>query len=257
MPVYQMNPRADAYGYCVGILLLDGRQAFVPGDVGNASTYDYPVLYRTVPGAESPRVMRGDPELNDAVVDAARELEAQGVKGISSDCGFFVNYQDLVRDAVDVPVFLSSLVELPLVSSFLGRSRSIGVLTANSAALGNQLLELSGIEPERELVIRGMQDNPIWYAAFKDPGETVDTDLIEREVVNTALEMQDASPHMGAILLECSMMPPYQKAVPRRTGPRNGSSCCHRLTIRKARSAGEIGGSADDGEAVTSPQLAQ
>ncbi len=218
MPLYHNRPRADAYGYCVGILMLDVRQPFVPGDVGNATSYDYPVLYKTVPGAQPPRVMRGDPELNDAVVEAARELEAQGVKGIGSDCGFFVTFQDLVRDAVDIPVFMSSLLELPLISTFLGRDKAIGVMTANSAALGNQVLELSGVEPERELVIRGMQDNPHWYEAFKDPAEKVDTDIIEREMVNTALEMKESSPHIGAYLLECSMMPPYAKAVQEATG---------------------------------------
>ena len=218
MPVYRMNPRADAYGYCVGILLLDVRQPFVPGDVGNATSYDYPVLYRTVPGAHPSRVFVGDPDLNDAVLEAARELVAQGVKGISSDCGFFINFQDLVAEAVDVPVFLSSLLQLPLVSSFLGRDRTLGVLTANTTALGNQVLELSGISSERDVAIRGMQDNPHWKAAFTDPGEVVDTDVIEREVVNEAVALQESSPRLGAIVLECSLMPPYARAVHEATG---------------------------------------
>lgn len=218
MPVYQVKPRADAYGYCVGILLLDVRQPFVPGDVGNATSYDYPVLYRTVPGATPARVFVGDPDLNDAVVETAQALEAQGVKGISSDCGFFVNFQDLVTEAVDVPVFLSSLLQLPLVSSFLGRDQSLGVLTAHTRALGNQVLALSGISPERKLVIRGMQDNPHWRAAFNDPGEVVDTDLIEREVAAEAVALRESSPRLGAIVLECSLMPPYARAVHEATG---------------------------------------
>ncbi|MCY4467591.1 MAG: aspartate/glutamate racemase family protein [Thiotrichales bacterium] len=218
MPVYRMNPRTDACGYCVGILLLDLRQPFVPGDVGNATSYDYPVLYRTVPGASAARVFVGDPDLNDAVVETARELVDQGVKGISSDCGFFVNFQDLLAEAVDVPVFLSSLLQLPLVSSFLGRDRTLGVLTANTTALGNRVLELSGVSPEREVVIRGMQDNPHWTAAFKDPAEVVDTDVIEREVVNEAIALQETSSRLGAIVLECSLMPPYARAVHEATG---------------------------------------
>ena len=218
MPVYRMNPRTDACGYCVGILLLDLRQPFVPGDVGNATSYDYPVLYRTVPGASAARVFVGDPDLNDAVVETARELVDQGVKGISSDCGFFVNFQDLLAEAVDVPVFLSSLLQLPLVSSFLGRDRTLGVLTANTTALGNRVLELSGVSPDREVVIRGMQDNPHWTAAFKDPAEVVDTDVIEREVVNEAIALQETSSRLGAIVLECSLMPPYARAVHEATG---------------------------------------
>ena len=218
MPVYRMHPRADACGYCVGILLLDVRQPFVPGDVGNATSYDYPVLYRTVPGAATSRVFAGDPDLNDAVVEAARELVAQGVKGIGSDCGFFVNFQELVCEAVEVPVFLSSLLQLPLLSSFLGRERSIGVLTASATALGNRVLALSGIEPEREVVIRGMQDNPHWREAIIDPAEVIDTEVIEREIVREARAMQAASPRLGAVLLECSLMPPYARAVHEATG---------------------------------------
>ena len=218
MPVYRMKTHADACGYCVGILLLDVRQPFVPGDVGNATSYDYPVLYRTVPGAAPSRVFAGDPELNEAVVEAAHALAAQGVKGISSDCGFFVNYQDLVREAVEVPVFLSSLLQLPLVSSFLGRDRSLGVLTTSAAALGNRVLGLTGIEPERDLVIRGMQDSAPWHAAVIDPAVEIDTDVIEREVVREALAMQASSPRLGAILLECSMLPPYARAVHEATG---------------------------------------
>ena len=60
MPVYKTRLGAEAYGYCVGILLLDFTSPFVPGDVGNATTYDYPVLYKTVEGASVSRVLRGD-----------------------------------------------------------------------------------------------------------------------------------------------------------------------------------------------------
>lgn len=218
MPIYETKPRADAYGYCVGVLMLDIRQPFIPGDVGNATSYDYPVLYRTVPGAHPSRVFVGDPELDEAVVETALELQAQGVKGISSDCGFFINFQDLVREAVDIPVFMSSLLQLPLISSMLASDKSIGVMTADSTALGNQVLELSGIEPDRELVISGMQDNSSWKEAYKDPAEVIDSDLIEQQMVNTAMELKESSPNMGAIVLECSLMPPYARAVQDATG---------------------------------------
>jgi hypothetical protein len=218
MPVYTTNHGADAYGYCLGLLLLDGRQPFVPGDVGNASSFDFPVLYRTVPGSGGSRVLYGDPELNDAVVETARELQAQGVKGISSDCGFFIHYQDVVREAVDTPVALSSLLQLPFLSSFIGRDRPIGVITASTRALGNRVLELSGIEPDRRIVLRGMQDEPYWIEALKDPGDVVDTDRIEALVVEKARELVEEAPDMGAIVLECSMMPPYAKAVHDATG---------------------------------------
>ena len=218
MPVFTVRPQAHAYGYCVGILLLDVQMPFVPGDVGNAASYGFPVLYRTVPGALSARVFVGDEALTEAVVNAAVELEAQGVKGISSDCGFFLNYQEQIREAVNIPVFLSPLMQLPTISSFLGRHRSLGILTTNTEPMSNSILALTGLDPEREVIIRGMQDCVPWRAAFKEPGEQVDTAEIEAEIVARAVDMQRASPHLGAILLECSMMPPYAHAVHQATG---------------------------------------
>ena len=39
------------YGEAIGIALFDGRRyPMVPGDVGNASTYSYPVRLKVVPG---------------------------------------------------------------------------------------------------------------------------------------------------------------------------------------------------------------
>ncbi|HYC13635.1 MAG TPA: hypothetical protein VEC75_05270, partial [Stellaceae bacterium] len=107
MPVYTTEANRVAAGHAIGILLLDYKGPFVPGDVGNATSYDYPVLFRTVPKATSARVFAGDPELEAAVIEAAKALEAQGVRGISSDCGYFINFQEAVAKAVKVPVYLS------------------------------------------------------------------------------------------------------------------------------------------------------
>ena len=75
------------------------------------------------------------------------------------------------------------------------------------------MLELTGIEPERHLVIRGMMDEPYWIEAFKTPAEEVDTDRIEAMIVAKAREIVEEAPGLGAMLLECSLMPPYARAV--------------------------------------------
>ena len=218
MPVYETRPAADAYGYNVGILLLDTRGPFVPGDVGNATTYDYPVLYRTVPGATGKRVSVGDPDLEESVVEAAKALEAERVKGISSDCAFFINYQDLVAEAVDVPVFLSSLLQIRFISSLLGVKRSVGLITARSETVSNRVMELAGIDQDRKIVIKGMQDTEEFGGKLLGGGDTLDTDKAQAEVVKVAKDMVDENPDMGAIIMECSMLPPYTKAVNEATG---------------------------------------
>jgi len=218
MPVYKTQGKATAGGYSVGILLLDYKGPFVPGDVGNASGYDYPVLFRTVPKATSKRVFAGDPELEAAVIEAAKALEAEGVKGISSDCGYFVNYQEAVAKAVKVPVYLSSLLQLPFISASIGRNRPIGVICANSRSLGNRVLEMTGLGVEREVLIKGMQDEPVFGSSVTGDCLQLDPDVIEAEVVGVARRMVQERPEMGAILIECSMLPPYARAVQDATG---------------------------------------
>ena len=41
----------SVYGLKIGILVLDSEIPRIPGDIGNAATYDFPVVYKVVPGA--------------------------------------------------------------------------------------------------------------------------------------------------------------------------------------------------------------
>src|SRR5918994_1655202 len=68
------------YGFSIGVLMLDCNIPFVPGDVGNASTYDFPVQFLLVPGATGEAVIRRqDPALTPRFVEGAEQLVGQGV----------------------------------------------------------------------------------------------------------------------------------------------------------------------------------
>ncbi|BCG76175.1 hypothetical protein MesoLj113a_73330 [Mesorhizobium sp. 113-1-2] len=55
----------------------------------------------------------GTGELTSVVVQAATELLREGAQLITCGCEYSIRYQEAVRDAVDVPVFLSSLLLAP------------------------------------------------------------------------------------------------------------------------------------------------
>ncbi len=217
MPKYRVR-NADTYGHAAGILLLDYRGPFIPGDVGNATTYDYPVLYKLVQGLTLDRVLAGDPECSADIVEAAKELEEFGVRGISSDCGFLVQYQELVKKAVKVPVFMSSLLQIPFLSMMFDASRPVGCITATRKKLGNRVLELAGITSDINVVVKGMEDYPHFKGSILEECGELDSDLIERETVEAARELQAQHSDMGAIVLECSLLPPYAHAVQEATG---------------------------------------
>jgi hypothetical protein len=88
-------------GFTVGILMLDTRFPRIPGDMGHAATFDFPVRYHRVAGADPDRVVRRGAEgLLPAFVDGACQLEREGVGAISTNCGFLVKYQRELAAAV-------------------------------------------------------------------------------------------------------------------------------------------------------------
>jgi hypothetical protein len=208
-----------AYGYSIGIVCLEYYLPFIPGDVGNASTYDFPVLYREVKGATFEAIIvRQDPAMLPLIVEAAQDLVRQGVRAVTSDCGYFGAYQREVADAVPVPVFLSSLMQAPLVLSMLGPEQKLAALVANGATLSDRVLERIGVLDTSRIVFRGLEDKAEFRRTVLDECGTLDVDAVEQEVVDAALEVQTEHPELGAILLECSDLPPYSAAVQAATG---------------------------------------
>jgi hypothetical protein len=209
------------YGFSIGVLMLDCNIPFVPGDVGNASTYDFPVQYRLVSGATGEAVIqRQDPALTPRFIEAAEELVAQGVRAITGDCAYMGAYQRHVADAIDVPVFMSSLMQVPLVLSMLRSDQKLAVLVANGASVGDRLLEPVGIvgEARERCVFRGLEDKEHFRSVFLEEIGEIDVSRVETEMVQTAQEVLEGDPSVAAYLFECSDMPPYSAAVQRATG---------------------------------------
>src|SRR5438093_4539856 len=145
------------YEFAVGVLLLDTRFPRVPGDIGNAATFDFPVRYHRVAGASSDGVVRGDArELLPLFIEGARVLERDGVRAITTSCGFLARFQREMAAAVRIPVFTSSLMLAPLVHRMLAPDRAVGIMTVDASALGAEHLAGAGITPEIRVVVAGL-----------------------------------------------------------------------------------------------------
>jgi len=219
MTHYHVRKGTESYGHSIGIVLIDCETPFIPGDVGNASTYGFPVLYRTAPGVSLDRLIeQGDPTMVGAVIETARELEKAGVRAITSDCGYMIRFHRQVAEAVNIPVIFSSLLQIPLIAATLGPDQAVGIICANRKRLTPDLLAVAGVQKDMKVVIRGMENSMAFRGPILDETGTLDDTAIEKEVVARAVEMVTAHPETGAILLECSNLPPYAHAVQRATG---------------------------------------
>lgn len=207
------NSRQVSYGEAVGILLLDSPVPFIPGDVANATTYDYPVRFKKVEGFTVERALAKDESVYPALLSAALDLKENGVRAVTGDCGFMALHQKRLKNELDLPVCLSSLFQIPLIRHMLGDGQRIGVITANARSLVPNFLEDIGIEPGEDLVIGGLENSREFRKSVLDECGTLDSKEMEREVIEAARSLVEREKNVRAVLLECSVLPPYGKAV--------------------------------------------
>jgi len=215
MAVYHVQNKLQSwYGESIGILILDAAYPCIPGNVGNASTFDFPVRYKVVKNASIDRLLnQRDPSLLEPFINAALELQAEGVKAVTGACGFMALFQRQVADALDIPVFLSSLLQVPFIYQLLPRGRKIGIISADLRALAPEHFHSVGVTPDIPIVYGGMEHKIEFREAVLLEKGTLDSDQIQREVVELAEQMVETHPDIGAIVLECSDLPPYAAAV--------------------------------------------
>lgn len=216
--IYQARPGQVSYGEAIGILLLDSSAPYIPGDVANATSYNFPVRFKKVPGLTVERIFNHDLSLLDGVIAAAYDLKNNGVRAVTGDCGFMAIYQKSLAKEIDLPVFMSSLLQVPFISLLHGEKDKIGILTANAAALNRNVLKSCGADLPQRTVIRGLEKQPCFRSAFIDETGQLDRDKVEAEVVSTVLQMVQSDPALKALLLECSVLPPYGAAIQQAVG---------------------------------------
>lgn len=211
---FAANGRFIAAG-TVGVIAIQLDYAKLPGNVVNPATYDFPVIFKRVE-FEIERLFAGDPTLVDVVIDAARELEANGASVIVGACGFFAHFQDAVADAVNVPVYLSSLTQLSMIKLGLKRDQKVLVFAADGSSITDEMLAHVGASKEG-VIVQNVGDRPA-FEAIRYGVKPLDNGALIDDMCELARTQCEAHPEIGAVLLECSDLPPYAADVQRACG---------------------------------------
>jgi Asp/Glu/hydantoin racemase len=205
------------YGAAVGILMLEARFPRIPGDVGNAATWPFPVLYKVVPGASPERVVRQRAEgLLEAFVAGARELVALGADGIATNCGFLSLFQAELAAACGVPVATSALMQAPMIERTLPPGRRVGILTISAASLAPEHLSAAAVAPGTPIV--GTEGGREFSRALLGNEPQLDVAQAQADILAAGDELVARHPEVGALLLECTNMCPYAAALAERLG---------------------------------------
>ncbi len=211
----------------IGILCWESGQAprglvqleSLRGNSTNPDSYDFPVRFCRVKGANIQTILeKPSMAIMEKMIDEADNMAKEGIRAITTSCGFNAIFQKGLADALGVPVFTSSLLQVPFVHQILGRRSEIGVITAKKAALKEEHFRAVGITPDIPVKVFGMEENPEWNKIFIAPGEDVDLDVIRTEVIGTAMKAVEKNPGIGAFIMECTDLPPFSQAIREATG---------------------------------------
>ncbi|MBO0710038.1 MAG: aspartate/glutamate racemase family protein [Acetobacteraceae bacterium] len=200
-------------GAPLGILMLEARFPRIPGDMGNATTWPFPVLYRVVRGASPERVvLDGALGLREDFLRAAHELVADGAEAITTNCGFLSVFQREIAAHVRVPVATSALMQVPWVQAMLPPGARVGVLTVSAASLSARHLEAAGVPLDTP--IAGTEHGREFFRVLiRAETEEMDVAAAEQDILDAGRELVAGRPDIGAIVLECTNMPPYASAL--------------------------------------------
>lgn len=214
----------SCYGMGLGIMILDEVYPGFPGDVRNASAFPYPIQYEIVQDIDIHKLV-WEPDKNQCrqpILDAAKHLEKMGCRAIAAECGYFAYFQQDVAGYVDIPVFMSSLLQVPMIQQTIGANKSVGIVAAIGKFLTKEHLKRVGIDPESNYFIAGAQDeyqctefDNLWNAQVRPEVPEAYYSKAEEQMIKMCKDLVKKNPDMGAIMLECTGMQPFARAIQR------------------------------------------
>jgi len=210
------------YGMGLGTLILDEVYPAFPGDLRNPSAYPYPMQLGVVKGIDCDMLIRGKDKTpcRQPILDAAAELERFGCRALVAECGYFGYFQKDVRNHVDIPVFMSSLIQFNWIQQTISDSKSIGIICAEKNHLSDAHLAAADIDLNSNFIVAGARDEyscPQFESLWNHnlgPAEGLYNEN-EKELVEIATHFVGKNPGIGALLLECTSMTPFARAIQR------------------------------------------
>jgi Asp/Glu/hydantoin racemase len=129
-------------------------------------------------------------------------------EAITTNCGFLSVFQREIAAHVQVPVATSALIQVPWVQAMLPPGKRVGVITVSKSSLTPRHLEAAGVPLDTPIV--GTEDGREFFRVLiHGEKDELDIGLAARDIIEAGQKLVAANPDLGAIVLECTNMPPY------------------------------------------------
>jgi hypothetical protein len=190
------------YGPLAGVLCLCSSGPRLPGDPLHAQTFDFPVIHGTVEDITIRDLINNDRECLPGIIKVAKQLEARGVRFITTGCGLFAPLQEEIGNQLSIPFLSSSIRMVSILKPWFPAGKNVGLITAHSGILTEAHLEGSGFSMD-EVVIQGMESYPEFSKVVLEGADEMDIELFRADVINAARELKAKQQDLGLVVLEC------------------------------------------------------
>ena len=212
------------YGMGLGIIILDDSYPGFPGDVRNASAYPFPIQFEIAEDVDIKALVVEEDKSPclEPIQRAAKKLEKMGCRAIAAECGYFAYFQKEIARHVEVPVFMSSLLQVPWAQQIVGPDRLVGILVAEKRYLNDAHLSAVNVVIGSNYVIAGAEDDyhcPEFEHLWSQSNRTDPPVPIMKKQLSilyaAGVDFYRRHPNMGAMVLECTGFPPFARALQR------------------------------------------
>jgi len=210
----------------IGVLAWDGGSSDtlsqlegMPGNMLHPDTFDFDLRIARVEGADYKSIVESpDDAVLENMITTAKMLEQEGMRAITTSCGFNALFQKALAASVNIHVFASSLIQIPMVYCSLKPEQAIGVITADKQHLTRAHFANSGISESIPIKVASISQVGEFAKLRDNPTAILDSDLFISQVAAVAEELISKKPEIGAIVLECTDLPPCASAIRSATG---------------------------------------
>lgn len=189
------------------------------GNSTNPNSYHYPVIFQRIEGATWETVVESqDPTVLNNMIEQAKEYEKQGAASILTSCGFNAIYQKKIAQEISIPFYSSSLIQIPFIRAVIGDDRDILVITANKDSLIKEHFNETGTDDLSHIIIYGMSEECDEWKNINSFEVRMDLNKLREEIINFSKRLAKDHVNAGAILLECTDLPPFSVIFKEETG---------------------------------------
>ncbi|MCK9217294.1 MAG: aspartate/glutamate racemase family protein [Firmicutes bacterium] len=202
------------YGAEIGIIMMDTVFPRTIGDLGNFQTFSVPVVYKVLNGITANELNKNPEGFARKFIEAAKELENEGVKAITTCCGLAIKYQKEVKEALNIPFFASIYNLVPLIHSMIASNKVIGIFHDIDRGTDDTTFNLAGWSQNDIPIARTFMEPGAQYARMiKEDLPEVDFKILEEEVRQMTKKFVIGNPKLGAILLACTNYGQFSRLI--------------------------------------------